>query len=279
MEIVYADRLFGLNLIIDYFLLLCSARVCGVTFRRVRYALAAALGAAWAVGCVLPGLVFLSAAPMKLALGGAMALIAFGGETHLLRCFAVFLCVSAAFGGAVWGASMLAGGPLLSGGAYLPGSGRVLALSFAACYAAVSLVFRRAAKRAERQVQTLTLRFQGRETSLRALRDTGNGLCDPVSGAPVLVAEARELLPLLPAGAGEALSAGDCAAALTRLAALPGCAGRFRLIPYSAVGVSGGLLIAFRPDSAALDGRPLPDVLAALSPTSLSETGEYSAVV
>ncbi|MFR0796678.1 MAG: sigma-E processing peptidase SpoIIGA [Oscillospiraceae bacterium] len=102
-------------------------------------ALAALIGALYAALMVLPGFGWLANGMMKLALGAAMALIAFGGEAHLVRCTVVFFAVSAAFGGAVYAASMLAGVSPGSG-ALVTVSGRVLALSFAVCYAAVSLV-------------------------------------------------------------------------------------------------------------------------------------------
>ena len=86
MDVIYLDSLFGLNLLIDYCLVLASARVCGVVLRRWRYALAALIGALYAALMVLPGCGWLANGAMKLALGAAMALIAFGGEAHLVRC-------------------------------------------------------------------------------------------------------------------------------------------------------------------------------------------------
>ena len=174
MDVIYLDSLFGLNLLIDYCLVLASARVCGVVLHRWRYALAALIGALYAALMVLPGCGWLANGAMKLALGAAMALIAFGGEAHLVRCTVVFFAVSAAFGGAVYAASMLAGVSPGSG-ALVTVSGRVLALSFAACYAAVSLVFRRRAKAADREVRTVTVTLAGRSVTLKALRVSGNG--------------------------------------------------------------------------------------------------------
>lgn len=127
MDVIYLDSLFGLNLLIDYCLVLASARVCGVVLHRWRYALAALIGALYAALMVLPGCGWLANGAMKLALGAAMALIAFGGEAHLVRCTVVFFAVSAAFGGAVYAASMLAGVSPGSG-ALVTVSGRVLAL-------------------------------------------------------------------------------------------------------------------------------------------------------
>ena len=278
METVYVDSLFLLNFIIDYFLLLCAAKVSGITYRRWRYAAAAALGAFYAAAAVLPGLGWLSAAAMKLALGVAMALCAFGGEERFFRCLVTFLAVSAAFGGAVWAAGMLSGGGI-SGDVYVPVSMRVLVLSFAVCYAAVSLVFRRSGKRAEREIVPLTVGFAGKSVTLRALRDTGNALFDPISGKSVAVVEGGALLPVLPAGAAEAITAPDAAAQLTQLSVLPGCEGRFRLIPYSAVGTRGALLAAFRPDSAAVDGSATDSLLLAISPNRLSDTGDHQAII
>ena len=71
MDVIYLDSLFGLNLLIDYCLVLASARVCGVVLRRWRYALAALIGALYAALMVLPGFGWLANGMMKLALGAA----------------------------------------------------------------------------------------------------------------------------------------------------------------------------------------------------------------
>ena len=265
MDVIYLDSLFGLNLLIDYCLVLASARVCGVVLRRWRYALAALIGALYAALMVLPGCGWLANGAMKLALGAAMALIAFGGEAHLVRCTVVFFAVSAAFGGAVYAASMLAGVSPGSG-ALVTVSGRVLALSFAACYAAVSLVFRRRAKAADREVRTVTL---------KALRDSGNDLHDPVSGLPAAVVERAAVLPIFPAL--HALP-DDAVQALEVLGALPECTGRVVLLPYRAVGVAGALLPAFRPDSVMIDGAAEP-MLLALSAQALTSDGAFAMVL
>lgn len=275
VETIYLDSLFALNAVIDYFLLLCSARAAGVVLHRWRLGLAAVLGGLWAVACVLPGLGFLTYAPMKLVPAVFMSLIAYGGERRLLRCVVIFLAVSAAFGGAVWAASMLAGTGLYGGRLYLPISMRVLILSFALCYAAVSLVFRRAGKRAEREILPLAVSLNGKSILLRALRDTGNGLYDPVSGRAVAVAELDAVRPLLGGLSG---NAADAAALCEALSRLPGLAGRATLVPYSALGTGHGLLAAIRPDSSAVSGKPA-DILIGLSPAPLSQDGDYDAII
>ena len=109
MEVIYIDSLFFLNLGVDYLLCLAAARICGLYLRRRRYVLAALLGAAYSVAVYLPGLGFLASWPGKLAAAALMSLVAYGREKRPMRCCAVFLAVSAAFGGALWAMSMSAG--------------------------------------------------------------------------------------------------------------------------------------------------------------------------
>ena len=61
MEIIYADSLFLSNLMADYLLCLCSARICALPLRRLRYFMAALLGAAYSVLVFVPGFAFLGA--------------------------------------------------------------------------------------------------------------------------------------------------------------------------------------------------------------------------
>ena len=108
----------------------------------------------------------------------------------------------------------------------------------------------------------------GNRVFLRCLHDSGNALLDPVSGDSVLIAPAARLAPLFP-GCENELSSTDC----TRLIFLPQLSGKMRLIPYSAVGTSSGMLAAFRPDAVFVDGEQRDDVIVAVSPTPLGGDG------
>lgn len=253
METIYIDRLFVLNLIIDYFILLGSAKVCGVRLRRLRYGLAALLGALFAACSVLPNADFLSLAPIKLLFGAIMALIAFGKEEKLLRCTIIFFAVSALFGGAVWAIS-LKSGLSVSAAVYIPLSMPTLILSFGIIYALLSIVFRCTAKNAAKQIVDVEIHHAGRSAELRALCDTGNTLIDPVTGDSVIIASACVLCKLIP----------DCERlSVETLHEFPDY--KFRLIPFRAVGTQDGILPAFRPDEIRIDGRTRDDVLVAIS--------------
>ena len=59
MTVIYVDTLFLLNTMVDYLLLLASARLAGEPLARLRFLLGALLGGGYAVAIFLPGLAFL----------------------------------------------------------------------------------------------------------------------------------------------------------------------------------------------------------------------------
>lgn len=276
MEIIYIDSLFFLNLAIDYLLLLATGKICALPLRRGRMALGALWGAAYAVLAVLrPGL--FAPAAVKLLSGAALPLIAFGagGKKRAPRAVLVFFAVSAAFGGAVYAACSL-GGVSLTWGLYIPVSLKVLVLSFALSYAAFSLVFRRAGRRGERTTHRVSVTLSGRTAEFTALLDTGNELCDPVTGEGVLVAEAEALGALL--GADAALLRADPLDSFQALAETPPLRGRLRLLPCSSATGGGGLLLCFRPDEVRVDARRAR-LSVAVARNTLSADGEYQALI
>jgi stage II sporulation protein GA (sporulation sigma-E factor processing peptidase) len=216
---------------------------------------------------------------VKVALGMLMALAAFGGCARLLRTMLVFFAVSAAFGGVVMAASLLGGGA--AGGLFTSASLRVLILSFAVGYVILALVFRRAARHKGGVIVPVTVRHGGREVAVRALMATGNALADPLSGRSVMVAGVGELKPLFVPDVAAVLAGLDRKGAVRVVEELSEGERpmRFQLIPYSAVGVSGGMLLAFRPDEIVVDGKSRSGMLLALSPNSVSEGGTYSALI
>lgn len=280
MEVIYADSLFVINTVVNYLLLLASGHVCSLTLRRWRIGCGAALGGVYALLCFLPGLGFLISPLYKLAAALLMLLASYGGEARFLRTAVVFFAVSAAFGGAVFAVSMLGGYPHRGQGfVYVSISPRVLFFTFALSYTAISLVFRRSAERAARSLLQLSVSLESKTVSMTALRDTGNVLYEPVTGRKVIIADPERLLPLFSAPAREILRrSGGAASRFEALTRNPLCPERFLLIPYTAVGVKAGMLLAFRPDELMIDGAVQRDCLVALSPNKLGDEGDYYAI-
>lgn len=274
MTVVYIDLLFLLNLIANYLLLVAAGRMAGSPLPRWRISLGAAAGALYAALVFLPGLAWLARWPCKLAAGVLMALIAYGGERYLLRVTVLFFGASAALAGAVLGLELLGSTSLTleNGVLYTPLDIRLLLLLFAVCYFVLSLFFRRVGRHGGERVR-LEIALDGGRAALTALRDTGHTLTDPADNRPVVVAYWQALAGLLPAWADPSdpiRSVERCHAAGSRQA---------RLVPYRAVGVECGMLLALRARQVTADGRPLGGLLVALSPTAVDDGGGYQALI
>lgn len=275
MTVVYVDSVFVLNAVMDYLLLLVTARLAGIPLRRGRYIGAALAGGAYAVAVFLPGLGFLAASPVKLAAGLLLAVAAFGGEARFFRLALLFFLASSAMAGCVLGLGLLAGSrvPVVNGVFYTDVDARVLLIAAAAAYLVLAVVFRASAHHAAAgNLLPVRVGLNGRAAALTALWDTGSALWEPGGGEAVLVLAPGVLDGLLPpevrplVAAGSLRSPADALEPLRRAAP----ALRPRLLPYRAVG-AGGLLLAVRLDWAEIGGRRYPGLTAALSPTALGD--------
>lgn len=275
MTVVYIDLLFLLNLVANYLLLLVAGRMCGRVLRRWLLALGAALGAGYACVLFFPGLGWLGAPPCRVCAGVLMSLTAYGGQKGLPRVTLCFFGASAALGGLVWAAELL-GGHSLSlerGVLYSYVDLRLLLLLLVLCYGVLSFLTDRAFRHRSAELVPVTIRLGGAAVTLTALRDTGNTLTDPVDNSPVLVAEGERCKVLLPLD----ISLDRPAEALSRLgeAGIKG----WRLLPYRAVGVDCGLLLAVKVDSVSIGTQNCGRMLVALSPTPVSDGGAYQALI
>lgn len=263
---IYADSLFLLNFTIDYLLLLAAGKICCLPLRRWRMLLGAAWGGLYAVlAAVWPG--FFALWTVKLLSGAGAVAAAYGGMGRFLRATGAFFAVSAAFGGGVYALLGLSGSG--TGGLFIPVSTRVLVLSFALCYGAVSLIFRRVGARGERTLVKARAELGERQLEFTALEDTGNQLCDPVSGEKLIILEkplAEELLGTrLPGEEAETLFA------LEQRGLRP------RLVSFSSLG-GAGLMVCFRADRLWVEGRQAGSLLA-IAPGEVCASGEYRAII
>ena len=281
MTVIYVDTLFLLNALVDYLLLLCAARLAGEPLKRLRFALGAVLGGGYAVAIFLPGLGFLERPACRFAAAVLMVLAAFWGSRRLGRQVLIFFALSCAFAGGVLAISMLGGqGLSLNRGVIYSGMDlKIVLLSAAGCYAVLSLLLQKAVRHTSftGELKAVRLELEDRTVELTALTDTGNTLTDPVTGQGVMVAEGERLLPLFAVSQRPSVQElRDPAGALERLT---GAGGHFRLLPYRAVGVDRGLLLAVRVDRAVVDGEDRGAMVVALSPTPVSDGGGYGALL
>jgi len=281
MRIIYIDALFFLNLTANYLLLLAAARVGAVFVSRWRIALGALFGAIYAVLAFFPQFSFLLAAPMRIVSGLGMVLLVFGSKRGLLRLSLLFFAISVGFGGLIFAIALFSGSGLPHGPLFLPINLKILLISFALCYFAFSLVFSRLGRDTGGRILQIELTRRGRTIRCAGLSDTGHSLTDPLSGAAVLVVETETALPLFSSDAVPIFTGPLARSPVELLEALSHTpdSGSLYLIPYTAVGVESGFLLAFRPDFLRIDQKEKHGVSVALSPTRVSDGGRYTALV
>ncbi len=278
MQIIYIDTLFLLNTLVDYLLLLASARVAGEPLYRLRFLLGAVVGGLYAVSIFL--FPFLQAPMYKLLLYLLIILLAFGRSRRLLRQSLIFLALTFAFAGGILAISLLGGQGLTfsNGVLYSPMDLKMVLLSAAGCYGLLTLLFRNFGKHSAvtGELLTLTLILKHDTLNFPVLLDTGNTLTDPITGHSVPVVEANLVTPFFPAN----FSTTQFSNPILCLQALAGTSleKRVRLLPYKAVGVQ-GLLLALRVDALQLEGIPQKETLVAISPTTLSDGGNYHGLI
>lgn len=263
MKTVYLDSLLLLNFILDYLLLLLTGRVAGAVLCRGRLALAAALGSAYAALSVLAGASFWAHPLIRVCVGVGMVLVGYGHCRRLFRLVLLFFALSAALGGGLYALELLGITVTLDAPSIL--------LFAAGAYFLLSLAGRKLARHAPGELRQVDISLGEHKVRLTALVDSGNTLTDPMTGAGVLVAQGERLAPLLPPEA-------DYKRPCQSFPALQDPR-RFRLLPYRAVGVEGGLLLAVKADGVRVDGKELGQRLVALSPTPVSDGGGFDALI
>ncbi len=277
--VVYLDVLFTVNAVMDYATLAAAAGLAGVRVKRMRLLLAAIAGGAYALLAVK--FEWLSQFVFRLVCGIGVCAAAFAGQKPFSRLCMLYFLVTAAFAGTASFLGAATGRRLLMGaGYYIEMPLRLIFLAMAVSYAVSGIFLRGDALHGavRREMETLVIRFRGREENVRVLQDTGNTLTEPVSGRPAVVVslECAERLLGGCSKALEGLSKGDAAGCLE---ALPADAARsFGLLPYSAVGTGKGLLLYFRPDSVRRAGGKPFDCVVAVSPDAVGN-GKYDGLV
>ena len=267
---VYVDLVFLLNFAVNYLLLRGTARLGAAAVRRGRLCWSAVFGAVYAVVIYLPGLGWLSHWLCKLLTAVGMLLLSYGLRPSTGRLAAIFATLSLVLCGAVYGTQALQGRPIVWGESlFYPVRFSTLLLTALAVNLACRLLLPRL-NHGNDSILPVTLEREGHRIQLSALRDSGNTLTDPLSGAPVLTVYWKAARSLLPLSVGQT----DFDKPTTLALRLRNC--HPRLIPYRAVGVESGLLLAL-PCRITL-GNEQTLGLVAFSPTPLSDGGAYDAL-
>ena len=235
---VYADMVAILNFFVDFLLILGTNTLSGFPPGYGRAALAAGLGGIYGGASLLPGFLFLGSGLWRMVSLALIAVIAFGWNRSALQRSGIFVLLSMALGGIAMGLGQ--------------GSLQMLLLAVVLMWLLCRISFRGSA--GQREYIPVTLCWDDREMTVIALKDTGNTLCDPLSGEQVLVAGADVGMKLL------GLSAHQLQHPVETLAS--GALAGARLVPYRAVGQPGSMLLAVRFHHARIGNREAQPLVA-----------------
>ena len=210
-----------------------------------------------------------------------MALVSYGGEAKLIRLILLFFALSCGMAGCVLGLGFLTqtGMPILHGILYTDIDWKILLIASTSAYIVLRIAFRASAQQGiQGKCCTVKLSLGGRTTELTALQDTGNALKDPVTGVPVLVISGKVLKNCLSPGVGKLMTTQGLCRPVTLLPLLVQMEPDLhpRLLPYCAVGVKEGLLLAVQSTWVEIEGQRMNHMLIACSPTELGDG--YSAL-
>lgn len=230
-QTIYIDVLVGVNLFVNYFLLLAVAKFLSLYTRRIRLLAASALGALYSLSILLPEVNTALSFVIKLIMAGTIVIAAypFVNLKQFLRQLAAFYIMSFSFAGfmlAIWYFIAPQGLIIKNSVVYFNISPLLLILLTVICYLIIRLINRLTGRQApEGLFCKIYITYNGKTVSCLAKVDTGNSLTEPFSNYPVAVVCEKRILELIPKEDS----------------------GKLRLVPFRSVSGE-GLLPAFRPD-------------------------------
>lgn len=266
----------------DYLCLYITLKLSHCPIRPIRTSLAAFIGAVWALAVTLLEAyttsliwrVFILAATVLSA--AVMIGVATGERKISVRSTFFYIAVSTSLGGmmtALYGfitKSIDVSGERVAADA--SGTSPILFILAALISGVVSLLYGKMRERnAEKTEASLTLTVYGKTKTVSAFADSGNLLCDPISGKPVIIVSSGVLSDILPE---EILAA---AREPTQIAQLPESFSHgLHLIPAKSV-TGNGLLLSFKADEI-LIGDKRTDAVVAID-VSDSDFGGYGGII
>ena len=230
-QTIYVDVLVGVNLFINYFLLLATAKFLLLPVKRKRLVLASAVGALYSLTILLPEISPVLSVFVKLLMSASIIWAAFGygGINFFIKKTAVFYIINFAFAGlmmALWYFLSPSGLIIRNSVVYFDISPLLLIVLTVLCYLLVTFLNRITGRQMPKGLYCRVSVKRGNSSCVFSAKvDTGNSLKEPFSGNPVVVAYEKAVSAIIP----------------------PEGSIGFRAVPYGTVSGE-GILKAFKPD-------------------------------
>lgn len=280
---VYADLTFLINFTMDFLILWATASMANIPVIWSRIISGSFLGAAYAVFYLIYADFFLFSLPGKIIFSAVFVVIVMRPHDwqQFKRVFFYFYAVSFTMAGASLAVSYV-----------LHYQSASLSFPYVALLGGVAtaiFIIHQAEQYVSDHVLPALLNYQvelhfGQEVCrAKGFLDTGNGLKDPLSQRPVLVAEYEVLKDCLPNDFCAAFEKYQNENELLENLGQSSWAHRLRLIPFSSIGKKNGLLIGIRSDEVCLQSGQrsiaCKNMVVGIYREKLSQSGAYQLLI
>lgn len=289
---VYGDIIVLENFIMNFIILWCTAKLLKHKHSWLLLVIASFLGAIYALGSYFGEFHYFYSPYMKVIFSIFIIIIAY--LPHHIRDFvklmAVFYITSFVFGGAAFGLFYFLNGlKYISYGTFyikdFPVKTLLASIAIAYIVVKYSWDFIQYRVKRERILTEIYILLDNKKVAIMALVDTGNALNEPISKAPVVVAEYASIKELLPKDVQiifEKENQNDFNM-IAHIMSNSELVTRFRVIPFKSLGKENGMLLGFKPDEIQLiennKQQSIKHIIIGIYSKKLSNSGEYSALI
>ena len=291
---IYIDVLFLENVVMNYLILLVTAKFSKSKTSSLRLFLGALIGALYVVALIImPNVKVYYTTFAKVALSFTMIAVSFWPEKLkvFLKTLAIFYISTFIFAGAAFAFLYFnqTGGFIRNGIVYVFWQSKwtVLFLSIIMVWIIIGIFWEIIQYKFVKETLLVPLKiaFESKIIDLAALVDTGNSLYDPLTNTPVIVVEFKAIREALPTEIQDIFekSKENDLGCVTNIVSRSAWFSRFRLIPFTSLGKENGMLIGFKPDYIEIgeneEKRGVNNVIVGIYNRALSKNEKYKALL
>ena len=249
-QTIYIDVLIGLNLFINYFIIMAVAKFMNLHINRYRFILASCLGAVYSLYILVPPIPTLLSIFIKLIMSLSIVVAAFkiNNIKMAIKTFACFYLINFLFCGvifAIWHFIAPKGTLVNNGIVYFNISPTIFLIFTVLSYLIIKLISL-FVKRPEspKLFSYVEVELNNRKTIIRAKIDTGNSLREPFSHLPVMIVEKNDIEDILSESLKSFIDSQNQPLIYSKDLTKNKC----RMIPFNVVSGS-GMIPAFKADN------------------------------
>ena len=291
---IYFDILILENIVMNYLILLLTAKFTKNRTSNLRLFIGALVGATYVVVLILlPGLQMYYTTLAKIVLSFVIVAVTFSPTKIVPFCkiLAMFYISTFIFAGAAFAFLYVnkTGGIVRNGIFYVFWDSKWTMLFLSILTAGIILrifwdILEQEVMK-KKLLIPLKIAFESDKIDMFALVDTGNSLHDPLTNSPVIVVEFKAIKSILPLEIQSIFEEcrEDDMVCVTRIVSGSKWYSRFRLIPFCSLGKENGMLIGFKPDYIEVGGnnekKGVTDVIIGIYNRTLSKNNNYNALL